>query len=59
MNYWNNLTSIKDVRISAGFVDGVPTADCSYGGWIRVGSNASYQATGTILHEMLHGKKEE
>ncbi|MCI6182455.1 MAG: hypothetical protein MR661_09245 [Prevotella sp.] len=55
VNYWNNLTSIKDVRISAGFVDGVPTADCSYGGWIRVGSNSAYQATGTLLHEMLHG----
>lgn len=55
VDYWNNLTSIKGVRISSGFVDGVPTADCSYGGWIRVGSNASYQATGTILHEMLHG----
>lgn len=55
VGYWNDLTSIKDVRISSGFVDGVPTADCSYGGWIRVGSNASYQATGTILHEMLHG----
>lgn len=53
--YWNNLTSMKDVNINVGFQDGVPTADCSYGGWIRVGSNASYQATGTLLHEMLHG----
>ena len=53
--YWNNLTSMKDVNINVGFQEGVPTADCSYGGWIRVGSNASYQATGTLLHEMLHG----
>ena len=53
--YWNNLTSIKNFRPSIGFVDGVPTADCSYGGWIRVGANASYQRTGTIMHEMLHG----
>ena len=34
---------------------GTPTADCSYGGWIRVGSNTSYQRCGTIMHEMLHG----
>lgn len=55
VNYWRDLTSMQDVTISVGFVDGVPTADCSYGGYIRVGSNQSYQATGTIMHEMLHG----
>lgn len=55
VDYWNNLTSMKDVSISVGYQSGVPTADCSYGGWIRVGDNASYQATGTLLHEMLHG----
>ena len=53
--YWNNLTEMKDFRPSVGFVDGTPTADCSYGGWVRVGSNTSYQRTGTILHEFLHG----
>ena len=53
--YWNNLTEIKNFSTSVGFVDGVQTADCSYGGWIRVGPNASYQRTGTIMHEMLHG----
>ena len=55
VGYWNNLTSISGFHTSVGFVDGVPTADCSYGGWIRVGANASYQRTGTILHELLHG----
>jgi hypothetical protein len=40
---------------SVGFVDGVQTADCSYGGWVRVGPNQSYQRCGTILHELLHG----
>ena len=55
INWWNNLTEIKDFSPSVGFVDGTPTADCSYGGWIRVGSNTSYQRTGTIMHEMLHG----
>jgi hypothetical protein len=55
VDYWNNLTEMKGFSPSVGFVDGTPTADCSYGGWIRVGSNSSYQRTGTILHEMLHG----
>ncbi len=55
VDYWNNLTEMKGFSPSVGFVNGTPTADCSYGGWIRVGSNSSYQRTGTILHEMLHG----
>ena len=55
IGWWNELTEMKDFHPSIGFVNGVPTADCSYGGWIRVGSNASYQRCGTIMHEMLHG----
>lgn len=55
VNYWNNLTSIRGLNLSVGYASGTPTADCSYGGWIRVGSNSSYQRTGTLLHEMLHG----
>ena len=55
IDWWNALTEIKGFRASVGFVDGVQTADCSYGGWIRVGSNSSYQRCGTIMHEMLHG----
>ena len=55
VNYWNNLTSIKGVSTSVGYNAGVPTAECSYGCWMSVGSNASYQRTGTILHELLHG----
>lgn len=55
VNYWNNLTSIKSLGLNVGYNSGTPTADCSYGGWIRVGSNSSYQRTGTLLHEMLHG----
>lgn len=54
VNYWNNLTSISNLTLSVGYDSGVPTAECSYGGWMSVGSNSSYQATGTILHEMLH-----
>lgn len=55
VDLWNNLTCIKGVNFNVGHNDGTPTADCSYGGYIRVGSNSSYQKTGTLLHEMLHG----
>lgn len=54
VGYWNNLTSIKGLNISCHYGSGTPTADCSYGGWMRVGPNSSYQRTGTILHEMGH-----
>ena len=54
-HYWSNLTSITGFAPSAHYGSDTPTADCSYGGWIRVGPNESYQATGTLAHEMLHG----
>lgn len=55
VDYWTNLTSMQGFYPNVGYNPGTPTADCSYGGWVRVGSNASYQRTGTILHEFLHG----
>ena len=55
VNYWNNLTSIPNFTTSVGYNSGTPTAECSYGGWMSVGANKSYQSTGTILHELLHG----
>lgn len=55
IDLWNNLTEMKGFSPNVGYDAGVQTADCSYGGWIRVGKNASYQAAGTIMHEMLHG----
>ena len=55
VNWWNNLTEMKGFNPNVGYESGTPTADCSYGGWIRVGPNASYQRCGTIMHEMLHG----
>lgn len=55
IDWWNNLTSITGFSTSVGYEAGVNTADCSYGGCVRVGPNASYQRTGTILHELLHG----
>ncbi len=54
VDYWNNLTSIQGVHLSISYGAQTPTADCSYGGSMRVGPNASYQRTGTILHEMGH-----
>ena len=55
VNWWNDLTEMKGFSPNVGYEPGTPTADCSYGGWIRVGSNQSYQRAGTIMHEMLHG----
>lgn len=54
VEYWNTYTSIKGLHLSVSFGSGTPTADCGYGGSMRVGPNASYQRTGTIMHEMGH-----
>ncbi|MCQ2234544.1 MAG: hypothetical protein MJZ24_07400 [Paludibacteraceae bacterium] len=54
VDIWNNLTSINGLHISVSYGASTPTADCSYGGSMRVGPNASYQRTGTIQHEMCH-----
>lgn len=54
VDVWNNITSIKGLAISVHYGAQTQTADCSYGGWMRVGPNASYQRTGTIQHEMAH-----
>ena len=53
--YWNNLSSIHGFGISVTYSPGTPTADCGYGGGMRVGANPSYQQVGTIMHEALHG----
>ena len=55
IDYWNDFTEMKGFNTSIGYNPGTPTAECSYGGWMSVGSNQSYQKTGTIMHEMLHG----
>ena len=52
---YNNVANIQGFGISCSYGSGTPTADCSYGGSMRVGPNASYQQTGTILHETNHG----
>lgn len=54
IDLWNEYTGIKGLYVSIGYGADTPTADCSYGGWMRVGPNSSNQKTGTLLHEMLH-----
>ncbi len=53
---FNNLTSARKA-FSIGYSSGTPTADCYYADnpWMNMGANASYQRTGTIMHEMEHG----
>ena len=53
--YWQQCTSITGFTPTANYESGVQTADCSYGGWVRFGPTVSYQATGTAMHEVLHG----
>lgn len=52
---YNNISSVKGINLSVHYSAGTPTADCSYGGWMRVGAKEPYQQTGTILHETNHG----
>ena len=54
VEHLNTYTSINGLHTSVHYGSGTPTAECSYGGWMRVGPNASYQRTGTILHELGH-----
>ena len=53
--YWQQCTSITGFTPTANYNSGVQTADCSYSGWVRFGPTVSYQATGTAMHEVLHG----
>jgi hypothetical protein len=54
--YYNNMTSTSR-RFNIGYGAGTQTADCNYQPepWMNVGPNQSYQKTGTIMHEMMHG----
>lgn len=55
IEYYHRCTNIQGYNVRCTYNAGVPTADCYYGGTIRVGAVESYQATGTLLHEMNHG----
>ena len=54
--YFNNMTSTVR-NFNMGYSAGTPTADCNYTQtpWINMGANSSYQRTGTVMHEMVHG----
>lgn len=55
IDYFNEWTGIKGFTLSGHYGSETPTADCSYGGWMRIGPNAGNQAIGTVLHETGHG----
>ena len=44
VNYWNNLTSIRGLHLQVHYGAQTPTADCSYGGWMRVGPTPATNA---------------
>ncbi|UGU18176.1 hypothetical protein LS482_09880 [Sinomicrobium kalidii] len=52
-DYYNNFTSIEKT-LNVYYNPGVPTADGNINGTIRIGSNPSYQRTGTAMHEIMH-----
>ena len=56
---WNNIAGIQKFHLSAHYVPGAGagdgTADCSYGGYMRISQNSAYQKAGTVLHEGSHG----
>lgn len=58
INY-NECSAIKGFHLSGHYVYGAGagggTADCSYGGWMRISQSTSYQRTGTVQHEFAHG----
>ncbi|RLJ76623.1 hypothetical protein [Pedobacter alluvionis] len=51
--YFNNYTSVTK-HVYLNYVDGVPTADANNQGWMRFGTNSSYQNLRTMLHEVSH-----
>lgn len=51
--YYNNFTSIEK-HITVNYSPGTPTADGNISGWINMGSNQSYQRSGTAMHEIAH-----
>ena len=55
IEYFNEWTGINGFNLSGHYGASTPTADCSYGGWMRIGPNAGNQAIGTVLHETGHG----
>lgn len=56
---YNQLAFLSGLYLNVHYVRGAGagsgTADCSYGGWMRVSQATAYQQTGTMLHETNHG----
>lgn len=55
IDYFNEWTGIRGFVLSGHYGAQTPTADCSYGGWMRIGPNQGNQAIGTVIHETGHG----
>lgn len=59
INNYNLCSGIRGFHLSAHYVKGAGagsgTADCSYGGWMRISQNVPYQRCGTVQHETNHG----
>ena len=59
IDYFNEWTGIMGFHLTGNYVPGAGagsgTADCSYGGWMRISQNQANQAIGTVLHETGHG----
>lgn len=59
IDLFNEWTGVRGFHLSGHYVPGAGagggTADCSYGGWMRISQNAANQAVGTVLHETGHG----
>lgn len=53
VDYYESFTSIEK-ELNVHYNPDVATADGHINGTIRVGSNPSYQQTGTALHEIMH-----
>lgn len=58
VNY-NDCMGLKGFNLAAHYVYGAGagsgTADCSYGGYMRISQATAYQRTGTVQHEFAHG----
>ena len=55
IEYFNQWTGIRGFTLTGSYGSGTATADCSYGGSMRIGPNAGNQAIGTVIHETGHG----
>ena len=56
---YNDCSAIRGFNLGAHYSYGAGagngTADCSYGGYMRISQNSTYQRTGTVQHEFAHG----